>query len=138
MTTRLDATTTTTTTGATAAPAPAGTEPTGWLTVCPIDRLQPGRGAAALVGDTQVALFRLADGSVHALGNIDPFTGAAVVSRGIVGDRGGEPTVAAPLYKQVFSLRDGRCLDGAEDGDAVSLPAFVVRAMGDALQVGLR
>ncbi|MFG1637714.1 nitrite reductase small subunit NirD [Pseudonocardia alni] len=132
MTTRLDATTTTT-----AAPAPAGTEPTGWLTVCPVDRLQPGRGAAALVGDTQVALFRLADGSVYALGNIDPFTGAAVVSRGIVGDRGGEPTVASPLYKQVFALRDGRCLDGA-DGDAVSLPAFAVRVMGDALQVGLR
>ncbi|GAA1070055.1 nitrite reductase small subunit NirD [Pseudonocardia alni] len=133
MTTRLDATTTTT-----AAPVPAGTEPTGWLTVCPVDRLQPGRGAAALVGDTQVALFRLADGSVYALGNIDPFTGAAVVSRGIVGDRGGEPTIASPLHKQVFALRDGRCLDGADDGDAVSLPAFAVRVMGDALQVGLR
>lgn len=136
MTTRLDGSTTVTTT--TAAPAPAGTEPSGWLTVCPVDRLQPGRGAAALVGDTQVALFRLADGSVYALGNIDPFTGAAVVSRGIVGDRGGEPTVASPLHKQVFALRDGRCLAGADDGDAVSLPAFVVRAVGDALQVGLR
>lgn len=132
MTTRLDATTTTT------APAPAGTEPTGWLTVCPVDRLQPGRGVAALLGDTQVALFRLADGSVYALDNIDPFTGAAVVSRGIVGDRGGEPTVASPLHKQVFALRDGRCLAGADDGDAVSLPAFAVRVMGDALQVGLR
>ncbi|OLM12452.1 nitrite reductase small subunit NirD [Pseudonocardia sp. Ae505_Ps2] len=147
MSTQLDASTTTSTastiatsTGATttAAPAPAGTEPTGWLTVCLVERLQPGRGVAALVGDTQVALFRLADGSVYALGNIDPFTGAAVVSRGIVGDRGGEPTVASPLYKQVFALRDGRCLAGADEGDAVSLPAFVVRVMGEELQVGLR
>ncbi|MEJ8278468.1 nitrite reductase small subunit NirD [Pseudonocardia spirodelae] len=118
----------------TPAPAPAGTEPAGWLTVCALRRLQPGRGAAALVGDTQVALFRLADGSLHALGNIDPFSGAAVVSRGIVGDRGGEPTVASPVHKQVFALRDGRCLDD----DAVSLPAFAVRDMGGAVQVGIR
>jgi nitrite reductase (NADH) small subunit len=28
-----------------------------------------------------------------------------------VGDRGGEPVVASPVYKQAFSLRTGRCLD---------------------------
>ena len=29
------------------------------------------------------------------------------MSRGLVGDRGGEPTVASPLLKQAFSLVDG-------------------------------
>jgi nitrite reductase (NADH) small subunit len=68
---------------------------------------------------------------VHAIGNVDPFSGAAVLSRGIVGDRGGVPTVASPVYKQVFSLVDGRCLDDpavrvevyevAVDGATVSL-----------------
>lgn len=85
---------------------------TGWITVCPLERLIPGRGVAVLRPDgTQVAVFLLEDGALHAIGNVDPFSGAAVLSRGLVGDRGGEPTVASPLLKQVFSLRTGRCLD---------------------------
>ena len=59
----------------------------------------------------QAAVFLLTDGSLAAVDNIDPFGRAAVMSRGITGDRHGEPTVASPLLKQVFSLRDGRCLD---------------------------
>ena len=78
--------------------------------VCDYDRLTPDLGVAALVGDTQVAIFRLADGTVHAVQNLDPFSGASVLSRGITGTRGDEPTIASPLYKQVFSLVTGRCL----------------------------
>jgi nitrite reductase (NADH) small subunit len=84
---------------------------TRWRQVCRYDLLQPERGVAALLDGEQVAIFRTHDGTVHAVGNIDPFSGAAVLSRGIVGDRGGVPTVASPVYKQVFGLRDGRCLD---------------------------
>jgi nitrite reductase (NADH) small subunit len=93
-----------------------------WRTACRYDDLQPERGVAALFDGTQVALFRLHDGAVHALGNLDPFSGAAVLSRGIVGDRGGVPTVASPVYKQAFDLRDGRCLDDP----AVCVPRRVV------------
>lgn len=130
---RLDAPTTTPATAA-PTPVPADAEPGDWLTVCPVGRLQANRGAAALIGDVQVAVFRLGDGTVHAVGNIDPFSGAGVMSRGLVGDRGGEPTVASPVYKQAFSLRDGRCLDD----DTVSLPAFAVRVVGPDVQVGIR
>ncbi|ANY05923.1 nitrite reductase small subunit NirD [Pseudonocardia sp. HH130630-07] len=115
-------------------PAPVAGGASAWLTVCPLERLWIDRGAAALVGDTQVALFRRAGDAVYALGNIDPFTGAAVMSRGLLGDRAGEPTVATPVHKQVFALRDGRCLDD----DGVSLPAFAVRVVGGSVQVGLR
>ncbi len=59
----------------------------------------------------QVALFRTYDGAVYALDNQDPFSGANVLSRGIVGSRGDVPTVASPMYKQVFDLRTGACLD---------------------------
>ncbi len=82
-----------------------------WETICRFDRLLPERGVAALLGEDQVAVFRTHDGAVFAIGNIDPFTGAAVLSRGIVGDRGGRPTVASPIYKQAFSLLTGECLD---------------------------
>jgi nitrite reductase (NADH) small subunit len=82
-----------------------------WTAVCRYRDLQPERGVAALIGRVQVALFRTFDGTVYAIGNQDPFTGAHVLSRGIVGNRGEIPTVSSPLHKQVFDLRTGTCLD---------------------------
>ncbi|MET8232642.1 nitrite reductase small subunit NirD [Micromonospora sp. NPDC005298] len=81
-----------------------------WTAICPVDRLEPDRGVAALVDGVQVALFRTADG-LFAIDNRDPVSGAYVLSRGIVGSRGGVPTVASPLHKQVYDLRTGHCLD---------------------------
>jgi len=89
----------------TAAPTATG------VRVCALADLLPERGAAALVDGVQVAVFRLLDDTVRAVGQRDPFSGANVMSRGIVGTRQGEPTVASPMYKQVFSLDTGRCLD---------------------------
>ncbi len=95
-----------------------------WTTACAYDRLIPGRGVGVLLDDgTQAALFRLDDGSVHAVSNIDPFSWAAVLSRGIVGDRGGRVTVQSPLLKQAFALEDGLCLDDPR----VSVPVYQVR-----------
>ena len=82
-----------------------------WKAVCHLDDLLVDRGACVLVGDRQVAVFRLADGSLHALSNFDPFSHAYVLSRGIVGSRGDVPKVASPMYKQSFDLRTGECLD---------------------------
>lgn len=90
-----------------AAPGTSGT----WTAVCRYGELLPCRGAAALLGDLQVAVFRTADGQLYAISNRDPFSGAEVLARGIVGSRGDIPTVASPLHKQVFDLRTGVCLD---------------------------
>jgi nitrite reductase (NADH) small subunit len=99
-----------------------------WTAACAYDRLIPCRGVGVLLADgTQAALFRLDDGSLHAVGNIDPFSGAAVISRGIVGDRGGRPTVQSPIKKQAFGLDDGVCLDDA----GVALPVYVTRVTAD-------
>lgn len=96
----------------------------GWTQACRLDYLIPGRGAAVLLkGGRQAALFLLPDGTVYAVDNIDPFGRAAVMSRGIVGDRAGVPVVASPLLKQAFSLLDGRCLDSV----GVALPVYAVR-----------
>jgi nitrite reductase (NADH) small subunit len=93
------------------------------VTSIPLTALSPEQGAAVLLPDgTSAAVFLLHDGSVHAVGNIDPFFGAPVICHGIVGDRSGVPTVASPLGKQVFCLRTGRCLDSSE----VTLPVFDV------------
>lgn len=104
-----------------------------FVAVCALERVPVDRGVAALVDGVAVALFRLADGSLHAIDNVDPFSGASVLSRGIVGDAGGEPTVAAPHYKQRFCLRDGRCLDDP----AVAVRAHEVRVANGEVAVRL-
>jgi nitrite reductase (NADH) small subunit len=81
--------------------------------VCAISRLTADRGVAALVDGTAVALFLLGTGELAVIDNVDPISGANVLSRGLVGDAFGTPTVASPLYKQRFDLRTGQCLDAA-------------------------
>ena len=103
-----------------------------WFVVCAYRRLEPERGAAALVEGSPVAVFRLHDGSVRAIGNVDPFTGASVLSRGIVGTRGDAPTVASPLHKQVYDLGTGVCLDAPE----VRVPTYPVRVRNGLVEVG--
>ena len=102
-----------------------------WVPVCTVDRLVPDRGVAALVDGRQVAVFLLATGEVFAVDNVDPFSGAAVMSRGLVGDAAGTPTVASPVYKQRFDLRSGRCLDD----DATRLEPWPARKGGGFVEV---
>jgi nitrite reductase (NADH) small subunit len=103
-----------------------------WLDVCAVDELVPGTGACALVGGRQVALFRVGSpDTVYALSNYDPFGHANVLARGIVGDRGGVPKVASPLYRQSFDLRTGQCLDDP----SVSVPVFQVRVRAGRVEV---
>lgn len=89
--------------------------------ICAFETLVPDLGVAALVGETQVAIFRLADDSVFAVQNLDPFSGASVMSRGITGTRGGVSTIASPIYKQVFSLETGECLVTMDKEPVVAL-----------------
>jgi nitrite reductase (NADH) small subunit len=106
----------------------------GWVDVCGYDDLEPERGVAALVDGEQVALFRTFDGMLHAIGNRDPFSGAYLLCRGIVGSQGDTPTVASPLFKQVFDLRTGRCLAEPE----VAVPVHEVRRAGDRVEIRVR
>ncbi|WP_328298531.1 nitrite reductase small subunit NirD [Streptomyces sp. NBC_00435] len=90
----------------------------GWLTVCELSDLVPGRGVAALLPDgSQAAVFVDRAGRPYAIGNRDPFTGAQVLSRGLVGSAAGRAFVASPLLKQRFDLESGHCLD--DEGMAV-------------------
>jgi nitrite reductase (NADH) small subunit len=102
-----------------------------WTPICTIDRLTPDRGVAALVAGQQVAVFLLATGELYAVDNHDPCSGANVLSRGLVGDLGGVPTVASPVYKQRFDLRTGRCVDD----EAVRVRPWRVRKGGGLVEV---
>lgn len=117
-------------TAATATPA-AGIVPltagAAWVKICALDDLIPRTGACALVRGKQIAVVRPNDSDqLYALSNYDPFSKAFVISRGIVGDKGGIPKITSPIYKQGFDLRSGQCLDDA----AVKIPTYQVRVVG--------
>ena len=113
------------------APAAGGTG--AWTEICPIERLTPDRGVAALVDGRAIAVFLLSSGELHALDNVEPFTGTSVLSRGLVGDVDGVPTVASPLHKQRFDLRTGACLDVAD----VSVAAHRAQVVDGIVRVSL-
>jgi nitrite reductase (NADH) small subunit len=81
-----------------------------WVDVCAANRVRPGRGVAALVERTQVAVFRIG-AELFAVANRDPMSGANVLSRGIVGSAGDVLMVTSPMYKHRFDLRTGVCVD---------------------------
>lgn len=107
-----------------------------WRTVCRVDQLPIERGVAVLLDERQVALIRTRDGALYGVSHHDPFSGANVIARGIVGSTVIEgvvaPTIASPMYKQVFDLRDGTCLSDP----AVSIGSWSVRNEAGSIQVG--
>jgi len=96
--------------------------PSQWEEVCDLEAIVPWTGVCALVGGRQVAIVRTPD-ALYAIGNFDPFSKAFVLSRGIVGDKGGIPKIASPIFKHTFDLRTGRCLDDPK----ISVPTYEVR-----------
>jgi nitrite reductase (NADH) small subunit len=104
-----------------------------WAAVCRLDDLLPERGVAALFGDLQVAVSRLHDDTVHAIGNRDPISGACVLSRGIVGTRRGTPVVVSPMHKQAYDLRTGACLDAI----GVAVPVYAARIRDGIVEVAV-
>lgn len=104
-----------------------------WVPVCGYADLLPERGAAVLVGPHQVAVFRTFEGDLYAIGNRDPYSGAYVLSRGIVGTRRSEPTVASPMHKQVFSLVTGICLDDP----TIVVPIYPIRVIDGTVEVSV-
>lgn len=95
-----------------------------WIDVCALNDLQPDSGVCALVAGQQIALFYLhKTDEVFAVNNFDPIGKANVLSRGMIGDLGGEPMLASPLYKQHYSLRTGICFEYAD----VKIATYPVR-----------
>jgi nitrite reductase (NADH) small subunit len=104
-----------------------------WTTVCSSDRLRADRGVCALVSGVQVALFRTSLGELFAVGNRDPFSGANVISRGIVGSAMGRCVVTSPMFKQRFDLETGVCVEDPQ----LALPVHSISERDGAIMVML-
>lgn len=104
--------------------------PVAWIDVCALEDIVPETGVCALVGARQIALVRTG-GELYAIDNFDPFAKAFVLSRGIVGDKGGVPKIASPIFKHNFDLRSGQCLDDP----AVRIRTYAVRVREGRVEV---
>ena len=99
-----------------------------WVRVGRVDDFPRNGGAAVKCGETQIAVFNLADkGEWRACQNMCPHKNAFVLARGIAGNAGLSPKVTCPLHKKPFSLDTGECLSG----EPYALKVFPVRVAGD-------
>ena len=94
-----------------------------YTAICRVDEILPNTGVAARVDGRHVAVFRVGTDRFHAIDNIDPRSGASVLSRGLVGNLGERIVVASPIYKNHFDLSTGECLEAPEQ----SVRAHTVR-----------
>jgi nitrite reductase (NADH) small subunit len=106
-------------------------EESDWLSVCQESDLIQNIGICALLGEQQVALFKINNGDIFAIDNYDPFSDANVLSRGICGDIKGQAVVASPIYKQHFNLSTGQCLED----EAVKVTIYQVRVVDGEVQL---
>ena len=110
-----------------------------WTLICSLEEIVPNTGVCALVNGRQVAVFHVIDhtaggqAKVFAIGNYDPNSQAAVLSRGLVGSLGERIVVASPIYKQHFDLQTGECLESP----AHSVGTYPARIAGGKVWVGL-
>jgi nitrite reductase (NADH) small subunit len=91
--------------------APLSPAVAAWTPVCQADDILPDTGVCALVANRHIAVFRLDGDRYFAIDNIDPKSGASVLSRGLVGNLGDRTVVASPMYKNHFDLSTGECLE---------------------------
>ena len=85
-----------------------------WLGFGPVDDYPSDIGTAILYGETQLSVFKLADGQLFVTQNMCPHKQAFVLSQGLVGDADGLAKVACPLHKKTFGLADGAELGGGD------------------------
>jgi nitrite reductase (NADH) large subunit len=98
-----------------------------WVRVGSVDDFPIDGGATIKYGKSQIAVFNFASrGQWYACQQMCPHKKAFVLSRGIIGDAGGEPKVACPLHKKTFSLESGQCLSGEQ----YRIDVFPVKVVG--------
>ena len=84
-----------------------------WIKVGKVEDIPQEGGACLKYNDQQIAVFNFTSRNEwYATQNLCPHRQEMILSRGMIGDKGGEPKVACPFHKRNFSLKTGACLSG--------------------------
>jgi nitrite reductase/ring-hydroxylating ferredoxin subunit len=92
-----------------------------WHAVCAADALQTDQALGVEVAGRPIGLYKLEDGSVHALSNICTHE-FALLSNGFV--EGGR--IECPLHQACFEIRTGKCHGPMAETDLQSYPVRIV------------
>lgn len=105
-----------------------------WVKACKTDDIPENAGACALVNGEQIAIYNFTrTKSWYATQNLCPHRQTMALSRGMVGDKAGEPKVACPFHKKTFSLESGKCLSG----EAYEIKTYPIKVEGDDIWIGI-
>ena len=93
-----------------------------WKKAISLNELPTGSKGCVKFGDQHIALIHYQDEQWFAVQNICPHEEQNVLSRGIIGDKEGEPKLVCPLHKNAFFLRTGKHLGGDSELDLQTFP----------------
>jgi nitrite reductase (NADH) small subunit len=86
---------------------------TNWIKVANARDIPMEGGACIKYKEAQIAIFNFTSRNEwYATQNLCPHRKEMILSRGMIGDKNGEPKVVCPFHKRNFSLIDGKCLSG--------------------------
>jgi len=85
----------------------------GYSKLCPADELTERKGRRFVVGETEIALFKI-NGLIFALNNICPHLHASIMHDGFIEDE----CVVCPSHGWEFNLSDGKRKSGGKGIDS--------------------
>lgn len=87
-------------------------ETLSWVKAIEISEVPEEGGANVFINGLQIAIFNFTSKREwYATQNMCPHRKEMALSRGMIGDKKGEPKVACPFHKKTFSLESGKCLN---------------------------
>lgn len=105
-----------------------------WIKAAKVDDFPQNGGACVKFNDTQIAVFNFTlKNEWYACQNLCPHKLQMAISRGLIGDKNGEPKVACPFHKKSFSLKTGENMNGEE----YCLDTYPVKVEDGYVYVGL-
>lgn len=96
-------------------------QPTAWHPICDADELQVDEPKGVEVAGKPIGLYKLSDGSIHALSDVCTHEFALLSAGFVEGER-----IECPLHQACFEIRSGKCHGPMAESDLQVYPIRIV------------